>query len=499
MKQKKMLGIFLSIITAIFVFFIGINVNKEDEASKVFKVYLDGKTVGLTSSEDELLDLINEKQKVIKEKYNVEEVHPPIGFEIKETYTFNKDIITATEIYDIIQEKNPFTISGYTAKIKEEDKEPIYVNVLHKEDFEDAFKNVVKAFTGSKDYEMFSEDNQPEIIDVGYNIETIYWEENVTIKESLISVDDQVFTNANDISKYLLFGTLDDHEFYTVKEGDDISKISYNNKLSVEEFLVANPQYPSENVILTPGQVVNIALIEPVVTIVSEMHVVEDITDNFKVEYLDDPNSYVGTEKVVQEGENGVTRVTEKILYKNGQIHNFIIIDNLSTVIKPSTSKVISRGTKTYSGGTYINTGTEEWYWPTVSPYIITSRYGYRWGSHHNGIDISGSGFGSPIRSSTDGVVVAVNNNCPNEGRGLSDTCGGSYGNYIEILTTNGEYKIIYAHLTKDVKVRVGNNISRGQIIGHMGNSGRSSGTHLHYEIRNTNGAALNPCGALGC
>lgn len=501
MKTNNILGILISLLIGIFVFFIGINVEGEELPYKVYRVYLNGQTIGNINSEQKLLDLINDKQKEIKEKYNVDTVHPPSGLEIEETYTFSEDIISVDDIYDIIQQKDPFTINGYTITIggSEEESEPTYINVLEKEIFVNAFEIVIKAFTGTKNFELYSLESQPVIVDVGYNVEAIYWEEDITIKEDYINVDTPIFTNENDISKYLLFGTLDEQEHYTVKDGDDISKISYNNNLSVEEFLIANPQFTSENVLLTPGKTVNIALIKPIVTIVSELHVVEDIVNNYKVEYVDDKDTYRGTEKVIQEGEDGITRVTEKILYKNGEIHTLVIVPGLSTEIKPATNKIISRGVKQYSSGVYINTGTEDWYWPTVSPYVITSPFGWRWGKHHNGIDISGSGFGSPIYSSTDGVVIGLLSSCANSGSGYGDTCGRGYGNYIEIKTLDEQYRITYSHIHQNIRVNIGDSVTRGQIIGYMANSGSSTGTHLHFEINNAAGFGINPCRVFGC
>ena len=57
-----------------------------------------------------------------------------------------------------------------------------------------------------------------------------------------------------------------------------------------------------------------------------------------------------------------------------------------------------------------------------------------------------------------------------------------SYGNYIVIQHSNNYYTM-YAHLTQDLKVNVGDTVNRGQIIGSMGSSGSSTGTHLHFGV----------------
>lgn len=510
MKKNNITGILISIIIGIFVFFVGIDVKSEGEPVLVYRIYLNGETIGIINSEIELLDLIDERQEEIKDKYKVNKVHPPKGLDIKKAYTYNtSEIISADDIYQKIQDQDPFTISGYTVTInypKQENEEgimveakkPIYINVLNKDDFEEAFKNVIKAFVSTEGYELYSTDTQPEIVDVGSNIETINWDENISVKENYISATSYIYDNANDISKYLLFGSLDEQESYEIKVGDNIKTVAYNHNLSPEEFLVANPEFTSENVLLTPGKVVNVSLIKPVVTITSLMHVVEDIVYRYKTEYIDDKDAYYGTEKVIQEGSDGVTRVTEKVLYKNGEIQNLLIDKDQSVELVPVINKIVSRGVKNYVGsGSHYYSGSS-WTWPAVNPCQITSYFGPRWGKFHNGIDISGSGFGSPIYSSTDGVVTYVYGECDSAGYGILDYCGAGYGNKVKIKSTDGKYTIVYAHLVKDIKVSVGDTVTRGQVIGGMGHSGSSTGTHLHYEIiDNQLGINLNPCNSI--
>ncbi|MDD3895800.1 MAG: M23 family metallopeptidase [Bacilli bacterium] len=499
MKISNITGILFSILVGLLVFFVGIDVQSNSAPNKIYKVYLNGVTIGLIKSEDELINLIDEKQNKIKLKYKVDKVYPPKGLEIKEEYTYSNQINSVEEVYNIIQDKDPFTISGYTATIKYPEevnenegentnkKEPVYLNLLRKEDFEEGFKNVIKAFVGSDEYELFVSNNQPEITDTGSKIETIYWEENITLRENLINADSFIFENEDDISKYLLFGTLEEQKKYTIREGDDIPTISYNNMLSTEEFLVANPEFLNEHILLTPGQTVNIGLIKPVVTVVAELHVVEDIVNRYKTEYVDDKESYYGTQKVTQEGSDGITRVTEKVLYRNGEIQNLVIIHNLSQEITPVVNEVISRGIRSYSYGGFQYYSGGSWQWPTANPCIITSSFGPRWGKNHNGIDISGTGYRSPIFASDGGVIIV-------------NEFHYSYGYYTVIDHQNG-YMTLYAHMAEKGLHPVGKRVKRGEIVGLMGSTGSSTGTHLHFEImkdtvfRYSN--HLDPCNSI--
>jgi murein DD-endopeptidase MepM/ murein hydrolase activator NlpD len=119
---------------------------------------------------------------------------------------------------------------------------------------------------------------------------------------------------------------------------------------------------------------------------------------------------------------------------------------------------------------------------PVHDSFRWTSGFGYRndpkgAGTRmHKGTDMAGS-YGTPIYATADGVVIHAG---PESGFGQLVTIKHDFG--IETL---------YAHLSQ-VRVEVGQRVSRGDRIGDMGNSGRSTGTHLHYEIH-LGGTPVNP------
>ena len=500
MKFKEIIiSIFITAILSGFMFFLSSKQNEKLIPNEVYEVYVEGKSIGYISSEEEFLELVDYKQEKIKNNYGVDKVYPPSGLEIEKVTTYSNDIKTSEEIYNEIENINPFTVEGYIIKIKykDEKKEPLVLYTLEKEYFYDAFYNLVSAFVGGDALDKYKNNTQEEITDEGTKITSVYWEDEITVKKAHISTDKMIFTNAEDLSKMLLFGTVEKQKTYTVKEKDSIDEIIDNNNLSIEEFLIANPSIASKNTLLMKGQVVNIGLISPVIEIVHEVVLVENITNKPVTEYQEDSSMYLGQTKVIQEGVDGISKVTESIQYKNGEIEKLVITK--SEEIKPTVNKIVAKGTKNYVvpdiNYEYINTGTEEWRWPTVYPYVITSRYKWRWGKHHNGIDISGTGFGSPIYASTSGVVTKVHKTCADRGF-YGSTCGMGWGNYVRIVY--GEFEIIYAHTRKDITVNVGDTVTRGQKIATMGDSGSSTGTHLHLGILH-NGNYINPCGVLGC
>ena len=119
---------------------------------------------------------------------------------------------------------------------------------------------------------------------------------------------------------------------------------------------------------------------------------------------------------------------------------------------------------------------------PLHTSYRFTSGFGYRndpingSGRMHEGQDLAGD-YGSPIYATADGTVSYAG-------------WQGGYGRLIKIQHAFG-IETRYGHLSQ-IRVDVGQKVSRGDRIGDMGNSGRSTGTHLHYEVR-LSGSAVNP------
>lgn len=115
--------------------------------------------------------------------------------------------------------------------------------------------------------------------------------------------------------------------------------------------------------------------------------------------------------------------------------------------------------------------------WPVPSSKRVSSKFGKRWGKMHEGIDIAARG-GSKIVAAERGVVVHV-------GTGL-----GGYGKTTVLAHPDGLFSV-YAHARKTFTHK-GQQVSRGQVIAEVGSSGKSTGNHLHFELR-FNSRPLNP------
>lgn len=178
-----------------------------------------------------------------------------------------------------------------------------------------------------------------------------------------------------------------------------------------------------------------------------------------------------GKEEVKVEGKNGSKLVTARETLVNGRSASQEVYT--SVVTKQPASKVVKVGTATPDTGFGMPAaGNITSYYGWRSHYIG----GYFYSGFHDGIDIAGS-TGSPIYASKAGVVTYAG-------------WQGAYG-YLVVIDHGKGYSTAYAH-NSSLLVSVGDKVSKGQTIAKMGSTGRSSGSHCHFEVR-INGKAVDP------
>ena len=484
MSKKNVLSVIIALILSLGITILtnSENIFKNKIPTESYRVYLKGELIGLIKSEDELNNYINDKQQDIKEKYGVNKVYIPNDINVVKDITYENNLTSVSSVYNTISEKSPFTIKGYVFTIDKtkstdytegtdedpnatvEDKEKIIkINVLNKELFKNSVMKTVFSFVTEEEYENVVNETQNAIIDTGEIIEALYIEDYITSKEAYIPVNEKIYTNEEELTQVLLFGSDKNMSVYTVSKEDTLESVAEANKMNVNELLIANSALRSENALLYEGQQLTVGVMNPLFSMVEEKHVVSDQTISYKTEYVYDNTKMVGEQYVKTQGSNGITRVTQKVKIVNGETINALISG--SEEIKPVVNEVIVRGGKR---PTIVSAGN--WGWPTNIPYIITSNYGWRWGRLHRGVDISGTGYGSPIYAAKTGVVVDVSYH-------------NSFGFYVTINHQNGYYTR-YEHMANLSRyVKPGDYVKMGDTIGDMGNSGASQGTHLHFEI----------------
>ena len=458
--------------------------NINNEPHTVYRVYLKGESLGIIKSKKSLENYIDSKQEQIKRKYNVSKVYVPTDLDIVKETTFSNELKTNKEIYDEIKDISPFTIDGYVVKIrgleqkneknKKEKPTTQSLYVLKKSVFTNSIEKTAKSFISDEDYDNYANDTQKEIEDTGKIIEAIYIKNKITTKKAKIPVDKKIYESEEELSKYLLFGTTEDQKKYTIKDGDTISDVAFNNKISVDEFLIANPDLQDENSLLSPGQIVTLGILKPQFSLVEEDHVVKREQKKYTTETRYDNNQLVGYEKVLQKGVAGENKVTQKVQKINGETVN--AVTTATEVIKEPINEIVIKGGKkssysAYYGGGYgtVVATKGQWGWPATCT-SISSPFGWRWGSLHDGTDIYGCGYGSNIFAAQSGTVVQSGSKYDN-------------GQFITIDHHNGYYSM-YAHLCNGCRyVKAGDYVEKGQVIGGMGQTGFATGVHLHFAI----------------
>lgn len=288
--------------------------------------------------------------------------------------------------------------------------------------------------------------------EISRSISYVGFVEKVTIED--VYVQPEKLMTPEDVSKKLIEGSSKPTK-YTVQEGDCIGCIADKFRLSEQFIYEKNPNISEEK--LRPGDVLDLSVVTPEVTIRTEEQVVEQEDIEPKIKFQKDAKMRAGESKVISEGKVGKKLVTYLQTKHNGYLMKEKML--VQKVIKAPQPTVIIKGTKVIPGE-----GTGNFAWP-VRGAKLSSRYGYRWGRLHAGIDITGS---KTIMAADHGIVVFTGQKT-------------GYGNCIIIDHRNG-YKTLYGHL-KSIGVHEGQRVEKGQSIGIMGNTGRSYGTHLHFEI----------------
>ena len=210
-------------------------------------------------------------------------------------------------------------------------------------------------------------------------------------------------------------------------------------------------------------------------------------------DYVKDENSYAVNEMLVE-------------IYNSKELY-----EELAGEQTESTLKIFSANNSSYwwpiGSSEIVESDGKVYAKGDPFPTYVTSNFGYRTDplgrgrSFHAGTDISGAAGNGEINiiAVKDGIVVyptsTETNTCPSS-TSLSD-CGGGYGNYVIIQHSDGNYSL-YAHLhSNTITVKAGDSVEQGQVIAKMGSSGNSTGTHLHFEIREGQNAYNSTVDAL--
>ena len=277
-----------------------------------------------------------------------------------------------------------------------------------------------------------------------------------------------------------LSGVQQQEKIYTVQAGDTLWSIAQKNDLTFRELCDLNTNFKGAALTETSNIQAGDELIVTKQEATLEVRITKIETWQEEIPYTSETtksNEYnVGTKKTTQAGENGIRSVTAQRVYDTNGTQLSQQILSTEVIKEPVTEKIVV-GTKKVTTSTSYITGRGQFIWP-VPGYRNCSRW---YGGSHKGVDICAAA-GTPIYASAGGTVTKAGYNKAGAGTG--------YGYSIIINHGNG-YTTVYAHCLSLV-VHAGQTVKQGQLIGHVGSTGRSSGNHCHFEIRR-NGSYIAP------
>lgn len=258
-------------------------------------------------------------------------------------------------------------------------------------------------------------------------------------------------------------------DVYEVVSGDTLSEIAIKTNIPMDRLIEMNESLEDENSMIRVGDELVITVPEPKLAVVrqEEMYYEEDYEE--EVIYVDNDDWYTTETKTLQEPSAGHRRVIAVVTFENDKkVNQEIVKEEITYQAVP---KIVERGTKIPP--TYIK---------PISGGRLTSRFGRRSrptrgaSTNHKGVDWA-TPTGTAVFASCGGTVAKAG-------------WGSGYGYVVYINHPDGR-QTRYGHLSK-VLVSPGQTVSQGQKIALSGNTGISTGPHLHFEIL-INGSQVDP------
>lgn len=304
-------------------------------------------------------------------------------------------------------------------------------------------------------------------LDPGVHYLEVGFLERVELKA--VAADLSEIWDAEEALQFLQTGT-NENKLHEVQPGESTWLIASRNDMTLEEIEAANPGLVTER--LSIGQEINLIVPTPYLTVRTKEYAELAEPIPFETEEVKSESMFQGDRRITVQGEEGFREIKAFVVRKNGRVADKEILaeDRLAEPV----TRVVAVGTKPRPA----TMATGIFSMPVRGR--LTSPFGMRRGAHHTGIDLA-----APT-----GTVVSA----ADAGRVSFAGTKGAYGRLVIIDHENG-YQTYYAHLNT-ISVNVGTRVHKGQQIGTVGSTGRSTGPHLHFEVRR-NGTPVNPSSYL--
>ena len=411
-----------------------------------------GQKLGLVKEKDDVLQITDLVQGALTEEKNMK-----IVIDAKDDITFHRKLaLDESQIDDSEQVLKRLTYMG-DLKVK---ATGIYVDgkkigaVQDRKTAEKALKDVADKYTKEGD---------------NIEVESVRFLEKVDIKTANTDLED---LHSEEEMVDLLCTSGEKETVHKVVAGDTLHSIAKKYDVWEDQLLADNKGINSKKLEL--GSNIIVKQQAPVLTYEVVEKITYDKVIEHKVEEQKSADIYEGMTETQQAGSDGLSEITARVTLQNGK--KVEEEDLVTTVKEEPVTEVVLVGTKerppTVGSGKYI--------WPLKDSFTQTSGFGSRWGRQHKGIDLAVS-VGTTVYAADGGTVVEAQ-------------YSGSYGNVVMIDHQNGQ-ETRYAHNSK-LLVKKGDKVYQGQPIAKSGNTGRSTGPHVHFEIR-FNGEPRNPLNYL--
>lgn len=442
-----------------------------------YHVYVNGENIGTIQDDEQLDELFEKKQKSYQEKYpNAMMVLHTEGITTKADRKYKPEV-TSEETLAKLDGMLKAYASGVELKV---DGETVAI-VKDKQTAQAVIEaakakyslETAKSKVAQVSYQKTSASKAKSVSSENNNVKSVEVKEELTLAHTKADPNKVLDVEG---AVDALTGTKEEPIVYKVKEGDTISSIAKTHDMKRAEVIALNSGLQEKY--LQIGQ--RLELSKPVspLTVRTVETVVEKVPSKPETIVRKSAELPKGKRKVVRPGRDGVKQVSYVVTKENGKVVSKqwtgqeVVQASLPEVVYKGTKVEVKKKTVTPTA-TVSKKSSRMFAWP-VSGARITSSYGQRWGRTHEGTDMVG---GRTIMASAAGKVVFAGRK-------------GTYGNAVIVDHGNG-YQTLYGHMSS-ISVRSGQSVGQGSKLGIMGSTGRSTGTHLHFEIRK-NGAQLNP------
>lgn len=512
-KSIKYSNIAATIVTMMLVFFLAPAMFGHDsEGSNSISVLINGKQVGIVRSVGEVEDMIiearrrvakehsglalfdcetiltgsndifghiDDRETIINNMYTVfsdsmKNTKQPV-YEVK-INEFTVNLRTSLEVIellrqakDVYDEENLFTVDLITDPSRE--LNVLTTRVAKTEDIQDEnsdeFGTMPIGGAQKKINQIYDNAMKQDVSSFHFGVLSLDFGENVEVVQAY--VDEELISSLDEAIE-MVTKNKEKSAIYEVESGDSLSVIASKNNTTIENIIAMNKEtIQDENSMIRVGDELKVTVPQPELSVVRTEEVYYEENYDEEVQYVDNDEWYTNQTQILQQPVAGFRKVVADVTYRNNEESGRTIV--YEDVVAKAVPKIVERGTKTPP--TFLK---------PISGGRMSSGFGRRKApkkgasTYHKGIDWAVP-VGTAVCASSGGTVTKAG-------------WGSGYGYVIYIQHPDGK-STRYGHLSK-ILVKAGQSVKQGEKIALSGNTGVSTGPHIHFEIL-VNGTQVNP------